>query len=65
MEEPSEERLTEIALTQIPSKLMEACTIDSDYRFSGEATPLEYPDVTALDQTFVDTEELDFDHWRA
>lgn len=64
MEEPSEERLVEIALTQIPSKLIEACTIDKDYRFAGEATPLEYPGHPALALSFVDTEELDFDHWR-
>ena len=64
MEEPSEERLVEIALTQIPSKLMEACTIDKDYRFAGEATPLEYEGHPALDLTFVYTEEVDFDYWR-
>lgn len=64
MEEPSEERLTEIALTQIPSKLLEACTIDKDYRFAGEATPFEYPDHPPLDMSFVDQEKLDFDYWR-
>lgn len=64
MEEPSDERLTEIALTQIPSKMMEACTIDKDYRNAGEATPLEYPDQQPLDTSFVDQEVLDFDHWR-
>lgn len=63
MEEPSEARLTEIALTQIPSKLMEACTIDKNYRFAGEATPVGYPD-HPLDLTFVDQEKLDFDYWR-
>lgn len=65
MEEPSDERLTEIALTQIPSKLMEACTIDKDYRYSGEAMPLEYPEQAPLDMSFVDQEVLDFDHWRS
>jgi len=64
MEEPSDERLQEIAVSQIPSSMMEACTISSDYRFSGEATPQEYADHPALDSTFVDTEELAFDHWR-
>lgn len=64
MEESSEERLTEIALTQIPSKLMEACTIDKNYRLAGEATPVDYPDHPALDLTFVDQEKLDFDYWR-
>src|SRR5215217_3171282 len=62
MGEPSDERLVEIALTQIPSKLMEACTIDKDYRVAGEATPVEYPDHPAVDLTFFDTEELDFDY---
>jgi hypothetical protein len=47
MEEPSEERLTEIALTQIPSKLMEVCTIDKYYRFAGVATSVEYPNYPA------------------
>lgn len=55
MEEPSEDRLTEIALTQIPSKMMVACTIDKDYRYSGEATPHEYEGHPALDMTFADT----------
>lgn len=64
MEQPSEERLTEIALTQIPSRLMDACTIDKDYRYSGEVTPVDYPDHPALDMSFVDVETLEFDHWK-
>lgn len=44
MVEPNEERLTIIALTEIPSKLMKECTINKEYRFAGEATPLEYPE---------------------
>lgn len=56
-------RLSEIALTQIPSKLLEVCTIDRDYRLSLEATPAEYPELKELDMTFVDSEELAFDHW--
>lgn len=58
-----ERRLSEIALTQIPSRLLEACTIDRDYRTSGEATPLDYPELAPIDMSFVDTEELHFDHW--
>ena len=42
---PSEQRLTEIARTQIPSKMMEFCTIDPDYRTAYEATPKSYPDL--------------------
>jgi hypothetical protein len=64
MEEPGGERLTEVALTQIPSKLLKACTIDKDYRFAGEVTPVDYPEHLALDMTFVDQGKLDFDYWR-
>lgn len=58
-----EARLSDIALTQIPSRLLETCTIDSDYRTKGEATPLDYPELAPIDMSFVDTEELHFDHW--
>jgi putative SOS response-associated peptidase YedK len=58
-----EARLSEIALTQIPSRLLEACTIDRNYRTALETTPVEYPELAPLDMTFVDTEELAFDHW--
>lgn len=61
--EASQSRLSEIALTQIPSKLLEACTIDKDYRFSGEAKPVEYPELAPLDMTYIDTEDLLFNHW--
>lgn len=65
MEDPSQIRLTEIAMTQVPSKLLEACTISPEYRTSGETAPQEYPELPAIDQTFVDLEKLDFDHWAA
>lgn len=58
-----EARLSEIALTQIPSRLLETCTINSDYRTNGEATPLDYPELAPIDMSFIDTEELLFDHW--
>jgi putative SOS response-associated peptidase YedK len=58
-----EARLSEIALTQIPSRLLEACTIDRSYRTALEATPIDYPELAPLDMTYVDTEELLFDHW--
>jgi len=61
--EKQEARLSEIALTQIPSAYMEFCTINSDYRFAGEATPLEYPNLPGIDMAFLDTEELLFNHW--
>src|SRR6201996_1818725 len=64
MEKPTEERLSQIARTQIPSRLLEFCTVDRNYRTTLEATPLEYPELAAIDTTFVDTEELQFNHWQ-
>jgi len=63
MTNPSKERLTEIALTQIPSRMMEACTIGKEYRTAGEVNAFEYPELPAIDMTYMDTEELLFDHW--
>jgi putative SOS response-associated peptidase YedK len=37
---PEKDRLSTIAPTQIPSRLMEFCKIDPDYRTANEATPL-------------------------
>jgi putative SOS response-associated peptidase YedK len=65
MEKPSEERLSQIARTQIPSRLLEFCTVDRNYRTTLEATPLEYPELTAIDTSFVDTEDLQFNYWPA
>lgn len=64
MEKPDEARLSQIARTQIPSSLLEFCTVDRDYRKTLEAIPIEYPELAAIDTTFVDTEELQFNHWR-
>ncbi|MCQ6958292.1 SOS response-associated peptidase family protein [Mucilaginibacter aquariorum] len=63
MEKPGEERLTQIARTQIPSRLLEFCTIDRDYRTTLEATPLDYPELEPVNTSFIDTEELEFNHW--
>jgi putative SOS response-associated peptidase YedK len=63
MTKPSDERLMEIAGTQIPSRLMEFCTIDPDYRTTLEAHPKEYPDLAPLNMAYLDTEELKFNHW--
>lgn len=63
MEKPSEERLSEIARTQIPSQLLEFCTIDKNYRTTLEATPADYPELPAIDTSFIDTEQLKFNHW--
>jgi len=63
MEKPTEERLSQIARTQIPSRLLEFCTIDRNYRSALEATPLDYPELQPINTSFIDTEELEFNHW--
>lgn len=63
MEKPSEERLSLIARTQIPSRLLEFCTIDRNYRTTLEATPLDYPELEPINTSFLDTEVLLFNHW--
>jgi putative SOS response-associated peptidase YedK len=65
MEKPSEERLSQIARTQIPSRLLDFCTVDRNYRTTLEATPLEYPELAAIDTSFIGTEALAFNHWPA
>jgi putative SOS response-associated peptidase YedK len=65
MEKPSEERLSQIARTQIPSRLLDFCTVDRNYRTALEATPLEYPELPPIDTSFLNTEELQFNHWPA
>jgi len=65
MEKPTEERLSIIARTQIPSHLLEFCTIDRDYRTTLEATPVDYPELAPIDMTFFDSEKLEFNHWPA
>jgi len=63
---PGEVRLSEIARTQIPSRLLDFCTIDPAYRTGGEAVPRAFPELAALDMTYLDTaEELKFNHWPA
>ena len=63
MEKPSDERLMEIAGTQIPSRLMDFCTIDPDYRTTLEAHPKEYPDLAPLNMAYLDIEELEYNYW--
>ncbi|MDT3402279.1 SOS response-associated peptidase [Mucilaginibacter terrae] len=65
MEKPTEERLSEIARTQIPSRMLDFCTVDRNYRTALEASPLDYPELAPIDMSFVDTEELQFNHWPA
>lgn len=65
MEKPGEERLQLIARTQIPSRLLEYCTIDPDYRKALEATPRDFNELPALNTSYLYREELEFDHWPA
>ncbi len=65
MEKPGEERLTQIARTQIPSRLLEYCTIDPDYRKALEATPRDFAELLGLNTSYLYREELEFDHWPA
>lgn len=65
MEKPGEERLQLIARTQIPSRLLEYCTIDPDYRKALEATPRDFEELPALNSSYLYREELEFDHWPA
>ena len=64
LEKPADERLSVIARTQIPSRMLDFCTIDPEYRRQGETTPKEFPELAALDMTYLDaSEELQFNHW--
>jgi putative SOS response-associated peptidase YedK len=65
MEKPTEERLSQIAQTQIPSRLLEFCTIDRNYRTTLEALPVDYPELSAIDKRYMKKEELLFNHWPA
>jgi putative SOS response-associated peptidase YedK len=56
MSNPSPERLQEIARTQVPSKDMEYCTITKEY-LQRIANPAEYPNLSAIDMSYMDTEE--------
>jgi len=61
---PEKDRLGTIARTQIPSRLMEFCTIDPNYRSANEATPREFPELASLNMTYLDVaEELEFNAW--
>lgn len=64
MEKPSDGRLAQIARTQIPSRLLEFCTIDPDYRTAKEATPRDFQELAPIDTSYLDfAEELPFNHW--
>jgi putative SOS response-associated peptidase YedK len=64
LEKPDQERLSTIARTQIPSRLLEFCTIDPDYRTAKEATPRDFQELSPIDTAYLDfPEELQFNHW--
>lgn len=64
LDKPNEDRLSTIARTQIPSRLLEFCTIDPDYRTAKEATPRDFQDLAPIDTAYLDrAEELPFNHW--
>jgi len=64
LKKPDEERLSSIARTQIPSRLLEFCTIDPDYRTAKEATPRDFQELAPIDMAYLDfAEELQFNHW--
>jgi putative SOS response-associated peptidase YedK len=57
MTNPSEDRLKQLALTQVASKDMEFCTISKEYLSTREANPLEYSDLKPIDMSYLDTTE--------
>lgn len=57
MGDPSDERLTQLALAQVPSKDMEYCTISKEYLTSREAVQQEYPELSPIDMSYMDTTE--------
>ncbi|NOW96098.1 SOS response-associated peptidase [Mucilaginibacter sp. SG564] len=64
LEKPDQERLSTIARTQIPSRLLDFCTVDPDYRITKEATQRDFGELAPIDTTYLDfAEELPFNHW--
>ena len=57
MTNPSKERLQRIAHTQVPSSIMEYCTISKEYRTERVANPAEYPEVKPIDMSYMDIAE--------
>lgn len=51
------ERLQQIARTQVPSKDMVYCTITKEYLAHRVANPAEYPNLAAIDMSYMDIEE--------
>lgn len=57
MGNPSEDRLKELALNQVPSREMEFCTISKEYLSTREAVEQEYPGLAPIDMSYLDIEE--------
>jgi putative SOS response-associated peptidase YedK len=57
MTSPTKERLQRIAQTQVPSKDMDYCTITKEYLSQRVANPTEYPNLAAIDMSYMDMEE--------
>lgn len=57
MTNPTKERLQRIAQTQALSKDMEYCTITKEYLSDRVANPTEYPNLKAIDMSYLDTNE--------
>jgi len=62
--ELSEARITEIALTQVPSSKLDFCTVDKAFRASAAPeSPFEYADLAPIDLTYADTEKFEYPTW--
>ncbi|WP_158526262.1 SOS response-associated peptidase [Pedobacter paludis] len=59
----TDDRITEIAMTQIPSRMLEECTIGAEYRLDGIINKQQYDELPRIKQESIDSEILDFDHW--
>ena len=57
LQNPSPERMQEIARTQVPSKDMEYCTITKEYRTERVANVTEYSSLPPIDMSYMDTQE--------
>jgi putative SOS response-associated peptidase YedK len=54
---PDDERLKQLALTQVSSREMEFCTISKDYLTTREANVMEYPELKPIDMSYMDITE--------
>ena len=57
LQNPSPERMQEIARTQVPSKDMEYCTITKEYRTERVANVTEYSSLPPIDMSYMDTQD--------